>query len=117
MIAEKQYIDLFTSYEEMVSAHAPAVMNKHRASAFDRFKSAGFPDLNNENYRHSDVKQIFGSNYGLNLNRLSIPVNPNNVFQCDVPHLSTSLYFMNNDSFYDRNLAMPNIPEGVFAVV
>ena len=115
METEKQYIDLFTRYEEVVSAHAPATMNKHRTGAFERFQRTGFPDLNDENYRQTDVQQIFSSNYGLNLNRLSIPVNPNDVFQCDVPQLSTSLYFMNNDSFYKRNVAMPHIPEGVYA--
>ena len=112
---EKQYIDLFTRYEELVSAHAPETMNNHRTEAFDRFQRAGFPNENDENYRHTDVKQIFGSNYGLNLNRLSIPVNINGVFQCDVPQLSTSLYFMNNDAFYTRNVAMPDVPERVFA--
>ena len=115
METEKQYIDLFTRYEEVISTHAPATMNQHRTEAFERFQRAGFPDLNNENYRHTDVQQIFGSNYGLNLNRLSIPVNPNDVFQCDVPQLSTSLYFMNNDSIYEQNLVQPNMPHGVFA--
>ena len=115
MNAEKQYIDLFTRYEEVVSAHSPQTMNDQRTGAFDRFQRTGFPGLSDENYRHTDVKQIFGLNYGLNLNRLSIPVNPDDVFKCDVPQLSTSLYFVNNDSFYARNSTMPDVPEGVFA--
>jgi len=115
MQTEKQYIDLFTRYEEVVSDHAPSAMNKLRAEAFERFQRTGLPDLNDENYRHTDVKKIFGSDYGLNLNRLSIPVNPNGVFQCDVPQLSTSLYFMNNDAFYEQNRTIPNVPKNVFA--
>ena len=115
METEKQYIDLFTRYEEVVSDHAPTVMNTHRAEAFDRFQRTGLPDLNDENYHHTDVKKIFSSDYGLNLNRLSIPVNLNGVFQCDVPQLSTLLYFMNNDSFHEQNLVQPNMPDGVFA--
>ena len=115
MDVEKQYIDLFTRYKEVVSAHAPSAMNQQRSEAFERFKREGLPGLNDENYRHTDVKKIFDSDYGLNLNRLSIPVNPDGVFQCDVPQLSTSLYFMNNDSFYEQNRTMPYIPENVFA--
>ena len=115
MGVEKQYIDLFTGYEEVVVAHSPAIMNNLRAGAFERFQRAGFPSLGDENYRYTDVKRIFGLNYGLNLNRLSIPVNPNEVFQCDVPNLGASLSFVINDSFYASNLSGANLPEGVFA--
>ena len=115
MEAEKQYIDLFTRHEDVVRTHAPEEMNKHRTQAFDRFKRLGFPALKDENYRHTDVKQIFSQNYGLNLNRLPIPVNPNHVFQCDVPNLNTSLHFVVNDSFFTNNLSRVSLPEGVFA--
>ena len=114
MTAEKQYIDLFTKYEEAVRSHAPEELNRHRKQAFDKFRRTGFPVLGDENYRYTDVKRIFGLDYGLNLNRLSIPVNPNEVFQCDVPNLSTSLYFVINDSFYAGNLSGVNLPNGVF---
>jgi len=115
MVAEKQYIDLFTRYDKVINANAPDAMNRQRAWAFDRFKQEGFPAQQDENFRHTDVKLIFSSDYGLNLNRLSIPVNPNHVFQCDVPQLSASVYFVNNDSFYAQNTPEPQLPEGVFA--
>ena len=115
MAAEKQYIDLFTHYGDAVRKHAPDEMNKHRDGAFDRFKQVGFPTLKDENYLYTNVKRIFDLDYGLNLNRLSIPVNPNEVFQCDVPNLGASLYFVVNDSFYANNLSGANLPEGVFA--
>jgi Fe-S cluster assembly protein SufD len=51
--------------------------------------------------------------YGLNLNRLDIPVNPYEVFKCDVPNMSTSLFFVVNDSFYKKELPKSNLPEGV----
>ena len=115
MAAEKQYIHLFTQHEDAVRKHAPDVMNRHRTQAFERFQQMGFPARKDENYRHTDVKQIFSMDYGLNLNRLSIPVNPNEVFQCDVPNLSASLYFVVNDSFYAGSVSKHNLPEGVFA--
>ena len=115
MTAEKQYIDLFTQHEDAVRNHAPEAMNRCRTQAFDLFRRTGFPALGDENYRHTDVKRIFGLDYGLNLNRLSIPVNPNEVFQCDVPNLSASLYFVINDSYYAGNPSGASLPEGVFA--
>ena len=47
------------------------------------------------------------------MKRLDIPVNPYNAFKCDVPNLSTSLYFIVNDAFYSKNDPKAPLPEGV----
>ena len=49
----------------------------------------------------------------MNLNRLEIPVDPYQAFRCDVPNLSTSLYFVVNDAFYTKALPKSHLPEGV----
>lgn len=59
------------------------------------------------------MQALFAPDYGLNLNRLEIPVNPYDAFRCDVPNLSTMLYFVVNDAFYSKVLPKGNIPEGV----
>ena len=55
----------------------------------------------------------YATNIGLNLNRLEIPVDPYEAFRCDVPNLSTSLYFVVNDAFYNKALPKVELPEGV----
>ena len=47
------------------------------------------------------------------MNRLEIPVNPYEVFRCDVPNLSTLLYFVVNDSFYTLDNPNVKLPLGV----
>ena len=59
------------------------------------------------------MQALFAPDYGLNLNRLEIPVNPYDAFRCDVPNLSTSLYFVVNDGFYTKVQAKGHLPEGV----
>ena len=49
----------------------------------------------------------------MNINRLDIPVNPYDAFRCDVPNLSTSLYFVVNDAFYKKSEPKALLPEGV----
>jgi Fe-S cluster assembly protein SufD len=66
-----------------------------------------------ERYKYTDLQPLFAPNYGVNLNRLSIPVNPYDAFKCDVPNLSTSLYFVVNDAFYETQHAVPKLPDGV----
>lgn len=60
-------------------------------------------------------RRLLAPDYGVNINRLDIPVNPYDVFRCDVPNLSTSLYFVVNDTFYGKMLPKAYLPEGVYA--
>ena len=100
MKAEQQYIELFEQCEAMICKHSAEVLNAPRAKAFADFKQQGFPTRKVEAYKYTDASKLFAPDYGLNLNRLDIPVNPYDAFRCDVPNLSTALYFMVNDSFY-----------------
>lgn len=113
MSAEQQYIDLFSQTEAMICRHSAEVLNAPRAAAFADFERLGFPTRKQEKYKYTDVSKFFEPDYGLNLNRLDIPVNPYEVFKCDVPNMSTSLYFVVNDGFYSKALAASHLPEGV----
>lgn len=114
MKAEQQYIEVFARYEDLVCEHSTPVMNALRAGAFDDFERLGFPEYKTEDYQRTDVARSFAPDFGLNINRVRIPVNPYDVFRCDVPNLSTALYFVINDSFYDKESSDVAFPEGVF---
>ncbi len=122
MNSETQYIDLYKECRQMICDHSSDVMNAVRDEAFARFASAGFPSKKEERYKYTDLQKLFAPNYGVNLNRLTIPVNPYDAFKCDVPNLSTSLYFVVNDAFYrgerreergEIKHAVPKLPDGV----
>lgn len=115
MKAEHQYIDLYKQHGALIRKHAAAVMNAPREQALADFECFGFPSAKSEDYKYTDVARAFAPDYGLNINRLDIPVNPYDVFRCDVPNLSTSLYFIVNDTFYDKMLPKAHLPEGVYA--
>ncbi len=100
MNSEQQYIDLYRQARQLISDHAPQVMNDVREAAFERFAEKGFPTRKVERYKYTDMAALFAPDYGLNLQRLQIPADPYKAFRCDVPNLSTSLFFMVNDSFY-----------------
>ena len=98
----------------MIWDHSSEVMNAQRDVAFARLSSnGGFPTRKVERYKYTDIDSLFAPDYGLNLNRLDIPVNPYDAFRCDVPNLSTSLYFVVNDAFYSKAVPKGNLPEGV----
>ena len=113
MQSEKQYIDLYGECRDMLRKHSCEVMNAVRDEAFENFKRLGFPTKKVERYKYTDIPSLFEPDYGLNINRLEIPVDPYKAFKCDVPNLSTSLYFVVNDSFYDKAMPKKELPEGV----
>lgn len=113
MHSEQQYISLFEECYEVLTTHSTSVLNSKRDAAFADFKRLGFPSKKVERYRYCDIDGLFSRNYGINARRLDIPVDPYHAFQCDVPNLSTSLYFMVNDVFYPTDSPRGHLPEGV----
>ena len=123
MGSEQQYIELYEQTRQMIFDHAPEAMNVVRDQAFEDFKAQGFPSKKVERYKYTDIQKLFVPDYGVNLSRLQIPVDPYEAFRCDVPNLSTSLYFVVNDMFYKeekelrskelRSYFHPSLPEGV----
>ena len=113
MRSEQQYIDLYKEAREMIFSHAPEPMNVVRDQAFDDFVSSGFPTRKVERYKYTDIQKLFEPDFGVNINRLQIPVDPYETFRCDVPNLSTSLYFVVNDMFYHDEKPKGHLPEGV----
>ena len=123
MNSENQYIELYTQARQVIFDHAPEAMNAVRDEAFEDFRRQGFPSKKVERYKYTDVQKLFAPDYGVNLSRLQIPVDPYEAFRCDVPNLSTSLYFVVNDMFYRGEKpeargeriphANPHLPEGV----
>ncbi len=113
MQSEKQYIDLYEQCRSLICSHSADVMNAGRDRAFEDFKRLGFPTRKVERYKYTDMEALFEPDYGLNLSRLDIPVNPYDAFKCDVPNLSTSLYFVINDVFHTKTQPKGHLPEGV----
>ena len=113
MGSEKQYIELYEQARQMIFDHAPVSMNVVRDKAFEDFRKQGFPTKKVERYKYTDIQKLFEPDYGVNLSRLQIPVDPYEAFRCDVPNLSTSLYFVVNDMFFHDDKPKGHLPEGV----
>ena len=112
-MVNNQYTDIYKECRDMLCQHSTEVMNAVRDQAFSDFQAQGFPTRKVERCKYTDMEKLFEPDYGLNLKRLDIPVNPYNAFKCDVPNLSTSLYFIVNDAFYSKNDPKAPLPEGV----
>lgn len=111
---EKQYINLYKQYHETIKKHSSSLMNAGRDASFELFEQLGFPTTKLEKYKYTDLSDALSYDYGLNINRLNIPVNPYQVFKCDVPGIHSYLYFVLNDGFYPiTDKRNEDLPENV----
>ncbi len=113
-MVEQQYIDLFEQYRRELDENSVEGMNLHRDKAFDIFSKIGFPTSKNEDYRYSNIAKVFDADLGLNLRNIPVPVNPYDAFKCDVPNLSSHVFFLINDRYYCEAQNKEPLPDTVF---
>lgn len=114
MNSQQQYIDLYRQCEQLICSHSPEPMNTPRAQAFSDFCRQGLPNRKQERYKYTDMQQLLAPDFGLNLNRLSVPFTPEDIFHCEVPNLSSLLFYVLNDAPYALSPGTTHLPEGVF---
>lgn len=56
---------------------------------------------------------MFAPDYGINLMRVGMPVDPAATFRCGVPNLGSLLTIVANDSFHPTEALLRNMPEGL----
>lgn len=112
MKAEETYLEIYRQHSDVVAQYSAPLLNGRREAAYAALKENGIPDTSQEDYRHFDIQQALSVDYGMNLNRFVTKLNPQDVFCCDVPNLSTRLLFVVNDQCSKDPLKGP-LPEGV----
>ena len=113
MSAINQYIELFNAQREAIDSHSAGALNRARNGALEALKGRQMPVKGDEDYEVTDLETVFAPDYGVNINRIEMGANPADAFHCDVPNLSTCLYFLFNDSFKAGKNATNALPKGV----
>ena len=113
MNALQQYIDLYDENCTLIEQQSPAVLNAVRREAREHLRSACLPRRGSEDFEASDLEEVFAHDYGVNVNRLPFDANPVEAFHCDVPNMSTCLYYSSNDAFHSSPTAERNIGQVV----
>lgn len=93
----QQYLDLHDAHLETINEHAPEQLNNLRARARKALSGATLPRRGSDGFEATDLPAAFAPDYGVNINRVDFDIDAANAFRCDVPNLSTCLYFNYND--------------------
>lgn len=108
----QQYIDLYRAQTALVDAGSAPVLNALRPDALWRLERMELPRHGSEDYEHIDLPMLLAPDYGINLARRPLHINPAETFSCRVPNLSTALFFLSGDMFAQAATAQAHIPQG-----
>ena len=97
MASIEQYLQIFAEHRDLVVNGSCAPLNEQRDVAAAQLREQGLPTHRDERYKYTDAEEAFAPDYGLNLKRIIPKQDPYTEFKCNVPNLSTSLFFVVND--------------------
>lgn len=113
MSAIDQYIELYKANSEVICDHSAGVLNASRDAALKALEGAAMPEKGDEAYEVTSLEAMFAPDYGVNINRIDLGANPADAFRCDVPNMSTCMYFLFNDAFHAGKNSENALPKGV----
>ena len=113
MNAITQYIDLYKQAHPRIEAGSAPLLGSLRPEALRVLESSPLPEAGSENFEHTDLEAILAPDFGLNIDRRPLGINPADAFSCDVPNMSTALFFLAGDSFAATPISRNNLPQGV----
>lgn len=111
--AAGQYIDLFVENRAAIDGHSAGALNALRDDALAALRDTRLPRKGDEDYEATDLESFFAPDYGINVNRLNVGGGLAEAFRCEVPNLSTSLFFFLNDAFQAGAHSAETLPDGV----
>lgn len=109
----KQYIELYQADPEVVSRGSAGALNDARAAALEALVGTWLPTTKTPDYEKTSINEMFAPDYGMNLQRVAMPVDIAASFKCDVPNMSTLQAYVVGDTFVPSARLAANLPEGV----
>lgn len=113
MGALNQYIDLYREHYELIDANGAPALNALRPEAAKILAGMRLPRRGDENFANIDIEEMLSPDFGLNLQKVNMDVNPEMTFRCDVPVAPRSVLMNINDSFAASADAFDDLPDGV----
>lgn len=113
MNALTQYIDLYREHKDLVDSNSAHTLNALRPLALEVLEHMRLPRKGSENYEITDLEAMLAPDYGVNIARVNIDVNPAASFHCGVPNMSSSLFMLVNDTYSESDMSRQGLPEGI----
>lgn len=109
----QQYLDLYTDNRQLLEEKSAPGFNRLRPEAFRNLSVLKLPEKGEENYELIDLPSILAPDFGVNIARIPVDIDPREAFKCSLPNLSSAMFFLFNDMWGESKKARQNLPEGI----
>lgn len=111
--ALNQYCKLYLEHRDLLCQGSAHALNALRDTALASLERNLLPPKGSENYEIADLEAWLAPDFGLNIARVPLDVNPAASFSCGVPSLSANLFLIVNDAWAETEHSRANLPDGV----
>lgn len=106
-------ISNFESYQAEIIQNGNEKINKIRHKAFNSFMKQGLPTQALENWRNTNLTDVFNENYCHYYRAPEKIEDIDKIFQCNVPHLNTLMLATLNGWYVSKNEILTTFSNGV----
>ena len=96
-------LNLFESNIDEINKYSSSIMNKFRMDAFDKFKKQGIPTKEDENYKYTDLSDVFSKDYSVSFKPIDLDINIDEIFKCDVLNLDSHLTVLSRGKYIEKD--------------
>ena len=100
---KQKLIDYFETYQKDIFQNDTAYISEVRTRAFNRFKEVGFPTLDEERWRNTDLGKTLKHHYEFVNTPSDELIDVDNVLRCEVPDFDTELISLYNGWYLSKN--------------
>ncbi len=108
---KNKFISEFERNRNILLPDSNPVVGNIRAVAFEKFKTLGIPDKNDEEWKHTDINPFIKPDYIQHIKRPGFEFKIEEVFKCDVPELNTLSLITINGWYFQQHEKLSSIPE------
>jgi len=108
---KEEFLDLYQ--RQIASNSIPDYVRELREKGMENFKEFGLPGRKNEDYKYTNVQNIFNTEYQKEVKARDINIELEDIFKCDVPEINTNVLLLLNGFYYAKQEELIELPEGV----
>ncbi len=107
------YLALFEENRETIFASTSDFVNQKREEAIKRFEQLGFPGKKAEDYKYTNIREIFDQDYIHSFFPQKIEFKIEDIFTCDIPDLDTRVIILLNGFYHNPEEKITRLPNGI----
>ena len=106
-------INDFEVYKAEIKLNSNEKINKIREKAFASFVKQGLPTQAMENWRNTNLIEVYNESYNHYYSAPEKVEDVDKIFQCNVPHLHTTMLATLNGWYVEKNEAITKLSNGI----